>query len=99
MKIKLTAFILLTAIIIGTAVPVFAADKKPIYLGYADTDWMAEEILKKIPQIKVLNRFFAMFSCRFLGCIPLQYSTFPLRRQDRGAKNVRNCWFYDCARD
>lgn len=49
MKTKLIAFILLTAILIGAAVPAFAAEKKPIYLGYADTDWMAEEILKEIP--------------------------------------------------
>lgn len=49
MKTKLIAFILLTAIIVGAVVPAFADGKKPIYLGYADTDWMAEEILKKIP--------------------------------------------------
>lgn len=49
MKTKLIAFILFTTIIIGAIVPAFAAEKRPIFLGYAGTDWMAEEILKKIP--------------------------------------------------
>lgn len=49
MKKKFIAFVLLTTLIIGAVVPTFASAKKPIYLGYASTDWMAEEILKKIP--------------------------------------------------